>query len=216
MQAETLKAKFKGVKPHMNEMHAVRLHRAISWLKCAEQQKDTPDMQFASLWIAFNACYAINSVKETFPTEKESFIEFIKKLVLHDTEQRFFNLLWHQFSANVRQLIENQFLFKPFWDFQRKEITDWKRSYDKSVASAFKFVSHNDVPELLIIVLERLYMLRNQIMHGGATFESSANRKQLQCGCQMLLLLIPLLIDIMIENKDENWGDIYYPLVVAL
>ena len=198
----------------MPEMHAVRLHRAISWLKCAEQQNDNPDMQFVSLWIAFNACYAINLGKETFPSEKESFNDFIKKLVLHDKEQRFFNLLWHQFSVNVRQLIENQFLFKSYWDFHRNEITDWKRSFMKSVANGMTFLSNKDVPKLLIVVLDRLYMLRNQIMHGGATFESSANRSQLQSSCNILKLFIPLMIDIMIDNKEEEWGDIYYPLIV--
>jgi Apea-like HEPN len=213
MQSKILKAKLKAIKPQMNEMHAVRLHRAISWLKCAEQQKDSIDMQFVSLWIAFNACYAINTGEETHPSEKESFSEFIKNLVLHDTEQRFFNILWHQFSFSVRQLIESKFLFKPFWDAQGNEQIDWKHRFEKSVESAMKFVSHNEVPELLIVVLDRLYMLRNQLIHGGATFESSANRQQLQYSCKMLLLIIPLIIDIMIENKDEKWGSIYYPLV---
>ena len=84
----------------------------------------------------------------------------------------------------------------------------------KSVANGMTFLSNKDVPKLLIVVLDRLYMLRNQIMHGGATFESSANRSQLQSSCNILKLFIPLMIDIMIDNNEEEWGDIYYPLII--
>jgi hypothetical protein len=42
------------------ETLTIRLHRAISWLKSAEKQDDNLDIKFISLWIAFNACYAVD------------------------------------------------------------------------------------------------------------------------------------------------------------
>ncbi len=56
MDAKKLKAQLKTNKDNINEKHAVRLHRAISWLKCAEDIQDNLDLQYISLWISFNAC----------------------------------------------------------------------------------------------------------------------------------------------------------------
>jgi hypothetical protein len=65
----------------------------------------------------------------------------------------------------------------------------------------------------LEIVLERLYTLRNSIVHGGATYNSKLNRTQLRDASNIMQLLVPIIIDIMMENRDHNWGDIAYPVV---
>lgn len=41
---------------------------------------------------------------------------------------------------------------------------------------------------------DRLYVLRNQIFHGGATFNSKANRDQLRDACDILGDLFPAII----------------------
>jgi len=216
MNSSNLKDKFKGLREQLHEIHAIRLHRAISWLKCAEENSGNPDLQFISLWVAFNACYAVNIGKENTLTEKEQFKEFITKLVEHDKEKRFFNLLWHQFSGPVRLLIENQYVFRQYWDFQRGEIADWKQPFAKSVSSSMRYLSDQKIPELLEVVLDRLYTLRNQLIHGGATYKSEVNRSQVGDGCNMLNLLIPLIIEIMLDNPNEYWGSICYPPIKGL
>ena len=74
-------------------------------------------------------------------------------------------------------------------------------------------LANERVTLLLAEVLDRLYVLRNQLMHGGATFQSKVNRAQVRDGCNMLAMLMPILIDIMLDAKDEDWGEIYYPVV---
>jgi len=69
------------------------------------------------------------------------------------------------------------------------------------------------VPELLSIVLDRLFVLRNQLLHGGATYQSAINREQVQDGVQLLGSLVPTVIQIMLDTPDEDWGDIYYPVL---
>jgi hypothetical protein len=56
--SESLKVKHKAVAERHAEPSRVRLHRAISWLKRAEQEAGDSDAQFIFLWIAFNAAYA--------------------------------------------------------------------------------------------------------------------------------------------------------------
>jgi len=213
MNSSQLKTKLKSQKLEIADAHAIRIHRAISWLKCAESAKDNDDLAFISLWISFNACYAVQTPKDDLLSEKENFLIFLQKLVKHDTEKRFYNLLWNQFSGPVRLLINNQFVFKPFWDFQRGEIKDWKKPFDQSVNDSMKYLSAQKVVELLEVVLDRLYTLRNQLVHGGATFKSEVNRAQVTDGRNMLALLTPLIIEIMLENNKEEWGDIYYPVI---
>jgi len=59
-QHESLKQRLKEKRDKLSDIHSTRLHRAISWLKCAAEQQDDVDLQLISLWIAFNACYAVD------------------------------------------------------------------------------------------------------------------------------------------------------------
>ena len=212
MSSSNLKRKLKQHKD-TPETLAVRLHRAISWLKCAEENTANHDLQFLSLWISYNACYAIDEKLEDDFTERKQFNEFISKLVSHDHEKRFYNLLWQKFSGPVRMIIENQFIYKPFWDAQRGEKVNWKKLFEKSIEDANRFLSKNEVAKLIEVVFDRLYMLRNQLMHGGATYKSKVNRTQVRDACNILKLFISIIIDIMMENRNEDWGEIYYPVV---
>lgn len=213
MNASDLKIKFKERKLYFAENNAIRIHRAISWLESAHDVKENDDLSFISLWVSFNACYAVQMPKDEILSEKENFRVFLKKLVKLDTEKRFYNLLWNQFSGPVRLLIKNQYVFKPFWDFQRGEIKDWKKQFDQSVEESMKYLSTQKVVDLLEVVLDRLYTLRNQLVHGGATYKSEVNRSQVIDGKNILSMLAPLIIEIMMDNEYEDWGEIYYPVV---
>jgi len=76
-----LKKELNAIKLELPETQAIRLHRAISWLQCAEDQNDNLDLQFISLWIAFNACYAIPLHREHNASEKERFGAFVAQLL---------------------------------------------------------------------------------------------------------------------------------------
>ena len=68
--------------------------------------------------------------------------------------------------------------------------------------------------EVLEVVFGHLYTLRNQLIHGGATYESSTNRKQLEEACALLSLFIPAMVKIMLRNDSEpSWGKPFYPVV---
>jgi len=213
MNAIQLKKNLKALSNNIPEDLCIRLHRAVSWLKCAEENNTNLDLQFITLWIAYNACYAIDEKHETLSTEKERFNEFVAKLVSYDGEKRFFNLLWNKFSGPVRLLIDNEYLYKPFWDFQRGQPVKWKKLHYQSILNANKYLANNEIALLLGVVLDRLYILRNQIIHGGATYNSKVNRAQVKDACNILKLLAPIIIEIMMDNGEENWGKIFYPVI---
>jgi hypothetical protein len=59
----------------------------------------------------------------------------------------------------------------------------------------------------------RLYLLRNQLVQGGATYKSKINQAQIRDANSLLKLLPTLIIDIMMDYTDEDWGKIYYPVL---
>ena len=142
------------------ETQAIRIHRALSWLKCAEEQEKNIDLAFLSLWVSFNACYANDLGQTDKKTEKDKFRGFIEKLARLDMEKRIFKLLWEKFSGPVRILIENRYVYKPFWDYQRKEISSWEGIFRQSITDANSFLAKGNVPALLEIVLDRLFVWR--------------------------------------------------------
>jgi len=208
-----LKQKLKTIADKNDENDNIRLHRAISWLKCAEEHSDNIDLKFITLWISFNACYADNDNHNISLTEKTRFKEFLKRLVKLDEDNHFFKLLWFKFSGPVRLLIDNQYAFKPFWDANRGAKIAWETYFKQSKIDSRNFLANQQVPELMGLVLDRLYTVRNQLIHGGATYQSKVNRSQVKDASEILSFLVPLMIDIMIKNINEDWGTINYPVI---
>jgi hypothetical protein len=197
---------------NIKEILSIRLHRAISWLKCAEKKDRDLDLKFISLWIAFNACYAVDLNGISSKPEKAKLRDFTSSLVQFD-RTRLYNLFWEKYSGPVRVLIENKFVFERFWEFNRGDVDDYIVAFNKSIATAHNCLSKENIEGLMEIVLERLYSLRNSIMHGGSTFNSKLNRNQLKDACNIMQLLVPIIIDIMIENSEHDWGEIAYPVI---
>jgi len=213
IKSYSLKVRLKQLNESKNENDRIRIHRAISWLKCSEEQNDNPDLKFISLWIAFNACYADSDNADYSLTERKRFKEFISKLIEHDKEKLIFNLLWDKFSGSVRLLIENKYTFKLFWDANRDKSIRWESDFNRSKSDSWNYLARQEVDKLLEIVLDRLYTVRNQLLHGGATYQSKVNRAQVKDAGRILQYLIPIVVDIMITNIDDDWGEINYPVI---
>lgn len=190
------------------------MHRALSCLDKSEQCNNDQDSQFIFLWIAFNAAYA-QDTEVLRHTESEAFLLFIGKLVELDKSNKLYNLLWAEFSSSVRVLLDNQFVYQPFWDYHNGKLTEqeWKERFVKAKAAAHTALSSERTDLLVAIVLQRLYTLRNQLIHGGATWQSSANRSQIRDGVAFLSKLVPIIVDIMMDNPQELWGSGNYPVV---
>ena len=127
---------------------------------------------------------------------------------------RLYNLFWEKYSGPVKILIENKYLYEKFWEYNRGESENYLPSFNKSIATALNCLSKENIEGLLEIVLERLYTLRNQLIHGGATYNSKINRAQLRDACNIMNLIVPIIIDIMLENGNHNWGKIAYPVIL--
>jgi hypothetical protein len=210
---ERLKQRLRQRSEDHTEPSRIRIHRAISWLARAEREADDPDARFVFLWVAFNAAYA-----QSFGFEESSRAQlsaFFAKIVTIDKEKRLAALLLDKFSGPIRTLIDNRYVFEPFWRALREhDASDrWEQSFRASGKEATRAVLTGNVAGVLGVVSDRLYVLRNQLVHGGATWNSGANRQQVNDGAGIMLAVVPLVIGLMLDHPEEDFGEILYPVV---
>lgn len=59
----------------------------------------------------------------------------------------------------------------------------------------------------------RLDVLRNQLMHGGATWNSGTNRDQLRDDAAILQNVVPVMVNLMIDAPRADLGVLMYPVI---
>jgi hypothetical protein len=212
---EDLKARQRALRDSFSPSLSLRTHRALSWLHRAEQEAADDDARFLFLWIAFNAAYA-NEIhdRKTF-TERKLLMQFLGRLVEMDKDGLLHQIVWEQFSNSIRMLLHNKYVFQPFWDYQAGIIEEdvWLNAFQRSKFSANRALGRTDTKRVLAEIFDRLYTLRNQIVHGGSTWNSEVNRSQMKDGANILGFLVPTVIHLMMENHNQLWGDACYPVV---
>jgi hypothetical protein len=211
--ALALKERHREIRDEQPEALRLRIHRALSWLARSEQEMDDLDARFILQWIALNAAYAREFGREE--TERDRARCFTEVLVRLDSQKRLHEALFRQFSGPIRTVIDNKFTFEPFWTALRTHDSSsrWEESFANGKKAAFAAVLNGDTTKVLGIVFDRLYVLRNQLIHGGATWNSQTNRAQIADGAAILGALVPLILAIMMEHPNQDYGDVLYPVV---
>lgn len=213
MDAKALKDRHRRIRDGQPEPLRVRIHRAISWLVRAERETDDPDARYIFLWIAFNAAYASEFGFEQ--AERLLVKQFIDKLLGLDTDNKLHHALFSQFSGPIRTLVENKHVFEPFWRALREHDGSgaWEGSFVSSKKVAMRALMGKETGTLLSIVLDRLYVLRNQLVHGGATWGGMTNRAQVKDGAAILGTLVPIMLEVMMQAGGDDFDAIAYPVV---
>jgi len=112
-------------------------------------------------------------------------------------------------------LLDNRYVFQPFWDFQSDDANadDWEQRIAASKTAAHRALSRGDTLTVLNAVMERLYTPRNQLVHAGATRNSSVNRDQPREGSAFLADLVPQTTTLMMDNPNTIIGDMLHLVV---
>ena len=211
---DILKAKQRALRENFPDAMALRVHRAISWLGRSEVETDDVDVRFILLWISFNSAYTAH-IESDGVSERGAFKAYFETLVDLDKGHRIYNAVWTRFSQEIRLVFDNRYVFSPFWShFNGVEgFSDWEERLAKRKRSIATALSDRDTARILATLFDRLYVLRNQMVHGGATWNSSVNRNQIRDGAAVLGCLLPIFIDIMMDHPARDWGQPYYPVV---
>jgi hypothetical protein len=213
MTTSALKNQLRALGESMPEPTRIRVHRAISWLARADAEKDDPDAKFLFLWIAFNAAYAREFGQEQ--SERDQLKTYFASVLALDSRKQLHAVLFREFSGPIRTLIENKFVFEPFWRALREHdgTGRWEQQFTASRTAAMKALMGQQTDVVLSILFDRLYVLRNQLAHGGATWNSKTNRAQVRDSAHMLAAIVPVLVGLMLENPKADFGEIMYPVV---
>lgn len=111
-----------------NSWLGLRVHRAISWLGRAEKEADDADVRFILLWIGFNSAYG-SDVSAAINSERGAFAAYFAALVRLDVDNRIQAIVWKRFHHEIRMLLENKYVFAPFWKHHNSVdgYDDWRR-----------------------------------------------------------------------------------------
>ena len=204
----TLKARHREVRDALPKNLSLRIHRALSWLNCAEQHEEDLDSKFIFLWISFNAAYAHEMPNRWETPERQLLQDFLEVIIRADSRNIIRDIVWNDYPSSIRLLIDNRYLYQQFWDFHNRLIqdSDWQSIFGNAKIAAHKALGRQDTNKVLAIVFERLYILRNQLVHGGATWGGAVNRSQIRDATNLMGRIVPALIGIMLNDKPELTG----------
>ncbi|MCL2524056.1 MAG: HEPN domain-containing protein [Betaproteobacteria bacterium] len=198
----------------------LRTHRALSWLQRAEAAGEDDDVAFICLWVAFNAAYAQDvGGGMGGASERQAFRNFMGDVCRLDEGRALAALVWQVFPGPIRVLLDNPYVFQPFWDALNNPRGDgsipdyWRESFDEARQRVHRALARQDTEQVLYEVFRRLYTLRNQLMHGGATWNSSVNRAQVRDGRALLAQVLPAMLGVMMDHPQQFEGKPFYPVV---
>lgn len=188
----------------------IRIHRACSWLQQAEAADgDELDLPLICQWIAFNALYGQwnEQAREPAP-DRECWRRFIDRILDLDADGHIEALLTEH-KRLVMTLLEDEFLSRFYWE----DPSDKRAGKSKKAKfDAQTWYLEKRWALILDRVLERVYLLRCQLMHGAATFRSGLNRTSLRRCSLFLGHLLPTVLLVMTDHgADEDWGVMCYP-----
>ena len=80
--------------------------------------------------------------------------------------------------------MDNRFVFYAFWQHYNGMTghEDWSKRFYNSNRQFINAFKKRDTVRVLSNVFDRLYVLRNQLVHGGSTWNSDINRDQVRDG----------------------------------
>lgn len=206
--------------PTYRDPFRTRLRRAKSWLQCATKEHDSGDLDsghwdlaFVLYWIAFNAAFAKDVLE--FPNTRKEFRECFRQVLDLDMESEIYHGVRSGFHDAAEEIVSKKYLFKKYWDHVngKKGNDDWKECLESDLAcfkTAMSKPSGENTRSAIRILFERLYTLRNQVVHGGATWRSEYNRTSVRHGVPIMAFLVPLFVRIIEQNPDVDWGTPYY------
>ena len=178
-------------------------------------------------WVAFNAAYdELGSAGGLLNRTQaaQHFRDYFKKITVCDSGKAICSAVRSDLRSQIQELLNNKYAFEPYWKHYHgvTKNTGWKSELDfskKKATLAIRHMCRTNVAaaekgaDVLCELFDRLYTLRNQLLHGSATWNSSVNRKQVEPGAELMASLVPYFVEVMIDYPDASWDVPRYPVV---
>lgn len=213
-----LRRRWKPSKEHLQQNGedtavAIRIHRAFSWMRRAEQfpEEEDHDLILMAQWTALNALYGQWDEKRREPMpDRECWRAYFERILALDAHSIVSGSLIENRNL-VMSLLDDEYLSRYYW----QDPTDRRANQAKKAKfDARTWYLEERWPLILDRLIERIYLMRCQLVHGAATFGSRLNRKSLKrCSMMMNHLLYTVLIVLIDFGPREDWGTMCFPPV---
>ncbi len=191
-----------------NQDFSIRVWRGLSWLERAESM-DASDLEgrFISSWISFNALYGRLDDEQRPWGDREAWGTFLAQVWRLDDHGHLMKLIQKR-QLRIMRIIEDRYLSIHFWENGASANKHIKRELRDSLA----WVGTPKASKVLHLLFERLYVMRNQVMHGASTKGSKLNRRAVRECATLLVELIQTMLAVVIERGvGEDWGRVCFP-----
>ena len=189
----------------------VRVHRSLSWFERASElnEEEHPDGRLLYAWIALSSLYGGWDEQSGYPArDSESRQAFVEMLLRIDGGGLLAETIT-ALEADILWVLDNKFLDPRFWK-NPQQPGNVHAKYHRAV----RLYHDKNWAAILEYTLERLAVLRGQIVHGAATRGSKLNRESLDRCRTVLESLLPVVLQLVIENRaDDDWAPLCYPPV---
>ena len=204
-----------------------RLTRSASWLRAASELEKDKRLEevdnhtvFIYRYIAFNSLYGRWKFEGTEKlTWKQFDLFFDNLLALHSEDQQrkgtkgiILRDALTQCRSQWMRLIEIEFLDNGYWHVEEHRL-GFKDKYRSEKFRALQMLNQQEYKALLHSIFSRVWVLRNQIIHGGATFgPASLGWESVKTANPVLRVLVPAFYRLMEEYPDAvDWPAIPFP-----
>lgn len=195
-----------------------RIQRADSWIQAAAGLKpEQLHEAFIFLYIAFNCLYGRRKYEgDQAQIEEDLDVFFSKILAMHRKDVQEGGTILKDALGACRQdgavLIRDRFLVNRYWRGAQPPAA-LQTKLNKDAIGALEALADGDYQEFLSLVFHRISVLRNQVMHGCATYGArSYGRASLAKALRVLRLLVPAFYELSRRYGHElAWDPIPYP-----
>lgn len=214
LDAESLKARYKLVRDQgdgpKNDNWAIRLHRSLSWAQRAEQlPPEHPEARLLYWWIALNCLYSRWNAERNAPGQdaaaRKAFLDCICRM-----DEAMIGQALRKTRPLINRILDNPFLSDVFWRNPDDPASKGRATADANHLE--KNLKRRQWFVLLDQVMQRIVVLRGQIVHGAASFGSRLNRTSVRDALRWLEMIVPVIQLIMIDHgRHKPWPELCYP-----
>jgi hypothetical protein len=177
------------------------------WLSEASNDGVERTSKFLYYWIAFDSlmddCISLDKKTACFRTRLK---EFLKHVTDIDTNGYLEASLWKSYSNTIRILLDSRYTFKPYWDYQNGKISKekWVLALKRNNRIALRALEHRDIATLIFVIFERIYTLRNQLLHGSFCPNDICIHSDMRGATLMMSELMPVFLELLGSNKPQE------------
>ncbi len=191
----------------------VRLTRCLSWLEHVDETelegRESADSRLVFGWIALNALYGQWDLEQQRHADNsKSLRDFIGVICRADSSGEI-DRVFVRSRELIRTIGRDEGLTREWWMTPSPDVPSGKHADGDHILDWY---GQGHSSRALHRLLDRIYVARCQLVHGGSTCGSALNRGAVDSCADLLVPLVLAIASVIIRDcADESWPSPCYP-----